>query len=70
MNETQKQILAYMKEVCEQEDIYFYEAWKQVEEHVLDAVAEITTQPHTSMETGPGYTECEEGWGFMCDNQN
>lgn len=40
MNKTQKQILDYMQEVCDQEDIYFYEAWRQVEVYVLDAVAE------------------------------
>jgi len=33
-------MLAYMKEVIDQEDVYFYEAWKQVENFVLDALSE------------------------------
>lgn len=70
MNETQKQILEYMQAVCEQEDVYFLEAWKQVEVYVLDSVADFTTESYNFTETGPGYTECEEGWGFMCDSQS
>ena len=38
MNEIQKHMLDYMKEVVDQEDIYFYEAWKQVEQFVLEAL--------------------------------
>lgn len=40
MNEIQKHMLSYMKEVIDQEDVYFYEAWKQVEQFVLDALSQ------------------------------
>ena len=40
MNELQKHMLAYMMEVVNQEDVYFLEAWKQVESFVLDALSE------------------------------
>lgn len=43
MNETQRHLLTYMKEVVDQEDVYFYEAWKQVEQFVLDALED---NPH------------------------
>ena len=39
MNGLQQHVLAYMKEVVDQEDVYFYEAWKQVEQFVLDALS-------------------------------
>ena len=40
MNDIQKQVLEYMQAVCEQEDVYFLEAWKTVELYVLDALAD------------------------------
>lgn len=42
MNEIQKHMLTYMKEVVNQEDIYFFEAWKTVENFVLDALVDET----------------------------
>lgn len=44
MNETQKHLLVYMKEVLDQEDVYLYEAWKQVEQFVLDALSEDSVE--------------------------
>lgn len=44
MNDIQKHMLAYMKEVIDQEDIYFYEAWKQVEMFVLEALEDAPDQ--------------------------
>lgn len=44
MNELQEHMLAYMKEVVDQEDVYFYEAWKQVEHFVLEALSEETAE--------------------------
>jgi hypothetical protein len=40
MNQAQKDMLAYIQEVINQEDVYFFEAWKQVENFVLDALSE------------------------------
>lgn len=40
MNEMQKQVLEYMQAACDQEDVYFLEAWKTVELYVLNALAE------------------------------
>lgn len=49
MNELQRHMLAYMKEVVDQEDIYFYEAWKQVEQFVLEALKDETDKsPETA----------------------
>lgn len=49
MNELQKHMLAYMKEVVDQEDVYFYEAWKQVEQFVLEALEdEVVKSPETT----------------------
>ena len=42
MNELQRHMLSYMKEVIDQEDIYFYEAWKQVEQFVLEALEDVS----------------------------
>lgn len=39
MNQVQKAMLAYMQEVVDEEDVYFFEAWKQVENFVIDALA-------------------------------
>lgn len=39
MNQAQRDMLAYMQEVVDQEDVYFFEAWKQVENFVMDALA-------------------------------
>lgn len=39
LNETQNHLIKYMQEVCNQEDVYFLEAWKQVESFVLDALS-------------------------------
>jgi len=42
-------MLAYMKEVVDQEDVYFYEAWKQVEQFVLEALEdEVVKSPETT----------------------
>lgn len=40
MNDKQKEMLVYMQEVINQEDEYFFEAWKAVEMFVLDALAD------------------------------
>lgn len=40
MNDIQKQVLEYMQAVCDQEDVYFLEAWKAVELYVLDALSD------------------------------
>ena len=44
MNELQRHMLSYMKEVVDQEDIYFYEAWKQVEQFVLEALEDVSEE--------------------------
>jgi hypothetical protein len=45
MNAAQKHMLEYMQEVVNQEDVYFFEAWKQVENFVMDALCDSTEQP-------------------------
>jgi hypothetical protein len=38
-----------MKEVVDQEDVYFYEAWKHVEQFVLEALEDETVKsPETT----------------------
>ena len=44
MNESQKHMIEYMKEVIAQEDVYFLEAWKAVELYVLDALKEFSNE--------------------------
>jgi len=39
LNKTQSHLIKYMQEVCNQEDAYFLEAWKQVENFVLDSLS-------------------------------
>lgn len=40
MNELQQHMLDYMQEVVDQEDIHFEEAWRCVEQFVLDALSD------------------------------
>ena len=40
MNEAQKEMVEWMQEVCNHEDVYFFEAWKTVELYVLNALAD------------------------------
>lgn len=44
MNQKQKDMLDYMREVVRQEDDYFFEAWKLVEWHVLDALGDVNQE--------------------------
>lgn len=38
MNNTQKDLLGYMKEVLQQEDVHYAEAWGTVKFHIMDAL--------------------------------
>lgn len=58
-------------------DVSLDEAKKTLSE-LIQYYIDVATDPRVNggrslqyaQETGPGYTECEEGWGFMCDSQS
>lgn len=41
LNQRQIDMLTYMKEVVNQEDLHFFEAWKLVEYYVLEALEDV-----------------------------
>lgn len=42
MNNIQQDLLAYIEEVLQQEDVHFAEAWETVKFYVLDALEDST----------------------------